>query len=139
MILPAKSGIRSAILRFSRRIAKKEVMRKKRRLHKIGTGIRISEDFSGARQTFISMIKSDSRTKSVWTQPTKNLHLFQKESKRHQITNLYKDAIDLHNNLDDRVICFHRQVFAYISLINRPLKIRPPKVHVDDESAFIES
>ena len=109
--LRAKKGTNPIIVRFSRRMAKIDIMKKKRKLFENGSQVKIFEDVSRARLTFINTMKSDNGISAVWTKEGSILYTFHNDREILKIYNLYDGTIDLNYDAEDALQCFPRQVF----------------------------
>ena len=106
--LPAKGPTRPIIVKFARRVAKISMMKRKRELRgkEQGKELRIVEDVSRARATFIGMLKYDERINYVWTKEGSILYTIVNDDKVYKIGNLLHGAYDLGYSTDDVLYCF---------------------------------
>ena len=108
--LPTRGATRPIIVRFARRIAKVNLMRKKRELRRNDhtKDIRVVEDVSKARSIFIGMLRSDERINNVWTKEGSVLYTKVNDDKVFKFSNLLSGAYDLGYSTDDILYCFRK-------------------------------
>ena len=106
--LPARGPTRPIIVKFARRVAKISMMKRKRELRgkEEGKELRIVEDVSRARASFIGMLKSDERINYVWTKEGSILYTKVNDDRVYKIGNLLHGAYDLGYSTDDVLYCF---------------------------------
>ena len=94
--LPTRKGnIRPIIVKFSRRVAKVELLRKKKILFENKSEIKVFEDVSRPRVLFINMMRQDSRINSVHTKDGVILYTMKNDNQVYKINNLLNGAYDL--------------------------------------------
>ena len=92
-----------------------DIMKKKRKLFENGSQVKIFEDVSRARPTFINMMISDNRISAVWTKEGSMLYTFHNDREILKIYNLYDGAIALRYDVEDALQSFRRQVFPAVN------------------------
>ena len=108
--LPARGPNRPIIVKFSRRVAKVQMMRRKRELKnkESGKDIRIVEDVSKARANFMGMLRADNRLNYVWSKEGTIYYTKVNDDTFCRITNLLDGAFELGYNVDDVMNCFRK-------------------------------
>ena len=107
--LPSRNNAaKPIIVKFSRRVAKIEVMRKKRILREQASAIKIFEDLSKPRMNFLHLLKSDVRIAAAWTKEGNIFYTMKDHQRVHKISNLYNGAMDLGYMIQDLESCFFR-------------------------------
>ena len=108
--LPARGPTRPIIVKFSRRVAKIELMRRKRELKSKENGkeIRIVEDVSKARANFMGMLRADDRFNYVWSKEGTIYYTKVNDEKFYRITNLLDGAYELGYSIGDVLNCFRK-------------------------------
>ena len=87
--LPTRSGaIKPIVVKFSRRVARIDLMRRNLAKSTETKEVKIFEDLSPARSMFIELMKSDSRSLSVWTKEGNILYTFHNNFYYSKVTNL---------------------------------------------------
>ena len=107
--LPAKNvAARPIIVKFSRRIAKVEIMRKKKTLRDKPTteNVKVFEDITRARVKFLKLMKTDKRIASTWTREGMILYTFQNNDQVYRYQNIFHAASDLGYSFNDTMNCF---------------------------------
>ena len=105
--LPSRRGnVRPVIVKFSRRVAKIDVMRKKKVLYENGSNIRIFEDVSRPRVMFLNMMRQDNRISSAYTKDGAIFYTRKDDNRVYKIVNLINGAHDLEYPLQDVMNCF---------------------------------
>ena len=105
--LPTRKGnIRPIIVKFSRRVAKVELLRKKKILFENKSEIKVFEDVSRPRVLFMNMMRQDSRINSVHTKDGVILYTMKNDNQVYKINNLLNGAYDLDYPLLDVTNCF---------------------------------
>ena len=110
--LPSRKGQVKPIVKFSRRVAKIDVLRKKKVLFEKGSIIRIFEDISRPRVMFLNMMKQDNRINSAYTKDGSILYTKKDDNRVYKILNLYEGAFNLGYSLHDLKNCF-RSYYEY--------------------------
>ena len=86
--LPSRKGnVRPVIVKFSRRVAKIDILRKKKVLYENGSNIRIYEDVSRPRVMFLNMMKEDNRIDSAYTKDGAILYTIKDKNRVYKIVN----------------------------------------------------
>ena len=105
--LPTRKGnIRPIIVKFSRRVAKVEILRKKKILFENKSEIKVFEDVSRPRVLFMNMMRQDNRIYSVHTKDGVILYSMKNDNQVYKINNLQSGAYDLDYPLLDVMNCF---------------------------------
>ena len=105
--LPSRRGnVRPVIVKFSRRVAKIDVLRKKKALYENGSNIKIFEDVSRPRVMFLNMMRQDHRISSAYTKDGAILYTRKDDNRVYKIVNLINGAYDLDYPLQDVMNCF---------------------------------
>ena len=119
--LPSRfsSSAKPIVVRFSRRVAKIELLRRKKDLKSIPelSHIRISEDITKARLNFLQMIRQDQRIDSCWTKEGTLYYVWKENHMIYKINGLYQGAIDLQYSFNDVKSCFG-EVAAFLPPLN---------------------
>ena len=93
--LPSRKGnVRPVIVKFSRRVAKIDILRKKKVLYENGSNIRIYEDVSRPRVMFLNMMKEDDRIGSAYTKDGAILYTIKDKNLVYKIVNLLNGAMN---------------------------------------------
>ena len=105
--LPSRKGqVKPIIVRFSRRVAKVDVLRRKKILFEQGSDIRVFEDISRPRVMFLNMMKQDNRINSAYTRDGTIFYTKKDDNRVYKILNLYEGGLDLGYSLHDLKTCF---------------------------------
>ena len=105
--LPSRKGsTKPIIVKFSRRMAKINILRKKKLLYKQGSEVRIFEDVSRLRVLFLNLMRQDNRISSAYTKDGAIYYTMKNENRVHTIHNLYEGASDSKYSLHDIRSCF---------------------------------
>ena len=108
--LPIRSGRdKPVIVRFSRRIKKIDLLRKKRTLSQInGFGdVNIFEDLSTARVNFLRIMKTDERIQSTWTREGTIYFIWKEDQRIYKINGLWEGGDFLDYSIDNVLKCFN--------------------------------
>ena len=103
---PRRGNVRPVIVKFSRRVANIDVMRKKKVLYENGSNIRIFEDVSRPRLMFLNMMRQDNRISSAYTKDGAIFYTRKDDNRVYKIVNLINGAHDLEYPLQDVMNCF---------------------------------
>ena len=107
--LPTRNGrVKPIIVKFSRRVAKIDVMRNKKKLREEQSDIRVFEDLTKPRSTFLNLMKTDKNLASVWTKEGVIFYKWHDNERVYKLNNLYDGGIELGYNVDDVLSCFRR-------------------------------
>ena len=106
--LPGRQQERPIIVRFSRRVGKIELLRKKKKLaeSEATKKIKIFEDLTQARSKFLTMMRCDTRIASTWTREGTIFFKWVDDIKTYAIRNLYEGGIMLEYDMSDIEQCF---------------------------------
>ena len=105
--LPSRKGsTKPIIVKFSRRMAKVNILRKKKLLYEQGSEVRIFEDISRPRVLFLNLMRQDNRIGSAYTKDGAIYYTMKDENRVYKIQNLYEGASDLNYSLHDLRSCF---------------------------------
>ena len=105
--LPSRKGqVKPIIVKFSRRVAKVDVLRKKRVLFEQGSDIRVFEDISRPRVMFLNMMKQDNRINTAYTRDGTIFYTTKDDNRVYKIVNLYEGGLNLGYGLHDLKNCF---------------------------------
>ena len=104
-----KRGLRPIIVRFSRRMAKINIMRRKRELmNKESTkDVKIFEDLTRPRLAFLNMMKSDTRIQNAWTREGTIYFVWKEDGNIYKVNGLYEGGVFLNYNIEDVLGCFN--------------------------------
>ena len=108
--LPTRSGRdKPVIVRFSRRIKKIDLLRKKRTLSQInGFGdVKIFEDLSTTRVNFLRIMKTDERIQSTWTREGTIYFIWKEDQRIYKINGLWEGGDFLDYSIDNVLKCFN--------------------------------
>ena len=99
---------RPIIVRFSRRVAKINILRKKKTLkdNEQSAQIHVFEDLTSARVNFMKFLKQDNRINGVWTRDGNLLYQWKNSERVGKITSLYEGVAQLGYTVKDLMNCF---------------------------------
>ena len=110
--LPGRNGKpRPIIVRFSRRVARLEMLRKKKSLRdkEHTNGVSIFEDLTQPRVQFFNLMKQDNRIQSVWTREVAIYFVWKGNEYVQQVHGLYEGGDLLNYSFDAVENCFRRK------------------------------
>ena len=107
--LPTRNGrVKPIIVKFSRRVAKIDIMKKKKKLREEQSDIRVFDDLTKPRTNFFNLMKTDKNLASVWTKEGVIFYKWHDNERVYKLNNLYDGGIELGYNVDDVLSCFRR-------------------------------
>ena len=105
--LPTKKGVtRPIIVKLARRVAKIDILKKKRVLKDSNSPIKVYEDITAPRAAFLSLMKSDTRLSGAYTREGTIFYTMHHDNNIYKINNLYDGSIVLNYHIKDIESCF---------------------------------
>ena len=105
--LPAKKGVtRPIIEKLARRVAKIDILKKKRVLRDSNSPIKVYEDITAPRAAFLSLMKSNTRLCGAYTREGTVFYTMHNDSNIYRINNFYDGSKLLDYHIKDIESCF---------------------------------
>ena len=106
--LPGRGTTKPIIVRFCRRTAKIDILKKKRQLNETEgmKEVKIFEDLTKARLNFLKLMKTDERIASAWSREGNIFFQYRNDNYTNKITGLYEGGHTLGYYYNDVINCF---------------------------------